>query len=128
MAADLARTPTTGIRVQVCGDAHLMNFGAFVTPERRVIFDINDFDETLPAPWEWDVKRLATRARAGQPALIAGYLGKGDQFDEAVADFATAYAEQNERDYKALVRAAQQGRIEVYTKTLRTCYEDTQKE
>jgi uncharacterized protein (DUF2252 family) len=60
MAADLARTPTTGIRVQVCGDAHLMNFGAFVTPERRVIFDINDFDETLPAPWEWDVKRLAT--------------------------------------------------------------------
>jgi uncharacterized protein (DUF2252 family) len=60
MAADLARTPATGIRVQACGDAHLMNFGAFATPERRVIFDINDFDETLPAPWEWDVKRLAT--------------------------------------------------------------------
>ena len=60
MAADLAHTPTTGIRVQACGDAHLMNFGAFATPERRVIFDINDFDETLPAPWEWDVKRLAT--------------------------------------------------------------------
>ncbi len=56
-------------------------------------------------------------ARAGQPTLIAGYLGKGDQFDEAVADVATAYAEQNERDYKALVRAAQQGRIEVYTKS-----------
>ena len=68
------------------------------------------------------------QARAGQPTLIAGYLGRGDQFDEAVADFATAYAEQNERDYKALVRAAQQGRIEVYTKKLRTCYEDTQKE
>jgi uncharacterized protein (DUF2252 family) len=60
MAADLAHTPTTGVRVQSCGDAHLMNFGAFATPERRVIFDINDFDETLPAPWEWDVKRLAT--------------------------------------------------------------------
>src|SRR4029077_463101 len=60
MAADLAHTPTTGIRVQSCGDAHLMNFGAFATPERRVVFDINDFDETLPAPWEWDVKRLAT--------------------------------------------------------------------
>jgi uncharacterized protein (DUF2252 family) len=60
MAADLAHTPATGIRVQSCGDAHLMNFGAFATPERRVIFDINDFDETLPAPWEWDVKRLAT--------------------------------------------------------------------
>ncbi len=56
-------------------------------------------------------------ARAGRPALIAGYLGKGDQFDEAVADFATAYAEQNERDYKALVRAARQGRIEVYTES-----------
>jgi hypothetical protein len=68
-------------------------------------------------PWEWDVKRLATHARAGQPALIAGYLGKGDQFDEAVADFATAYAEQNERGYKALVRAARQGRIEVYTES-----------
>jgi uncharacterized protein (DUF2252 family) len=60
MAADLAHTPATGIRVQSCGDAHLMNFGVFATPERRVIFDINDFDETLPAPWEWDVKRLAT--------------------------------------------------------------------
>jgi uncharacterized protein (DUF2252 family) len=60
MAADLAHTPVTGIRVQCCGDAHLMNFGVFATPERREIFDINDFDETLPAPWEWDVKRLAT--------------------------------------------------------------------
>ena len=59
MAADLAHTPVSGIRVQACGDCHLMNFGAFATPERRVVFDINDFDETLPAPWEWDVKRLA---------------------------------------------------------------------
>jgi len=59
MAADLAGTPVTGLRVQACGDAHLSNFGAFATPERRVIFDINDLDETLPAPWEWDVKRLA---------------------------------------------------------------------
>jgi uncharacterized protein (DUF2252 family) len=59
MAADLATTPATGLRVQACGDCHLLNFGAFATPERRVIFDINDLDETLPAPWEWDVKRLA---------------------------------------------------------------------
>lgn len=59
MAADLAITPATGIRVQVCGDAHLGNFRLFATPERRVIFDIHDLDETLPAPWEWDVKRLA---------------------------------------------------------------------
>jgi uncharacterized protein (DUF2252 family) len=59
MAADLAVTAHTGLRVQACGDAHLLNFGAYATPERRVIFDLNDLDETLPAPWEWDVKRLA---------------------------------------------------------------------
>src|SRR5262245_2395090 len=59
MAADLANTPTTGLHVHVCGDCHLLNFGAFATPERREIFDINDLDETLRAPWEWDVKRLA---------------------------------------------------------------------
>jgi len=58
MAADLASSPVSGIRVQACGDAHLSNFGGFATPERRVIFDINDFDETLPGPWEWDIKRL----------------------------------------------------------------------
>ena len=60
MACDLATTPVTGIRVQLCGDAHLSNFGAFATPERDQVFDVNDFDETLPGPWEWDVKRLAT--------------------------------------------------------------------
>ncbi len=60
MAYDFASTPVTGVRVQCCGDAHLCNFGGFATPERRVIFAINDLDETLPAPWEWDVKRLAT--------------------------------------------------------------------
>ncbi len=59
MATDLASTPTTGVRVQCCGDAHLCNFGGFATPERKIIFAINDLDETLPAPWEWDVKRLA---------------------------------------------------------------------
>jgi uncharacterized protein (DUF2252 family) len=60
MASDLARTPTIALNVQSCGDCHLMNFGGFATPERNIIFDINDFDETSPAPWEWDVKRLAT--------------------------------------------------------------------
>jgi uncharacterized protein (DUF2252 family) len=59
MAADLATTPATGLRVQACGDCHVSNFGGFGSPERRLVFDINDFDETLPAPWEWDVKRLA---------------------------------------------------------------------
>jgi uncharacterized protein (DUF2252 family) len=60
MAADLATTPRTGLRVQACGDCHVSNFGGFGSPERRLVFDINDFDETLHAPWEWDVKRLAT--------------------------------------------------------------------
>jgi hypothetical protein len=59
MAADLAITPSTGVYVQSCGDCHLVNFGSYATPERRIVFDINDFDETLPAPWEWDLKRLA---------------------------------------------------------------------
>ena len=59
MAADLATTPSSGLVVQCCGDAHLSNFGLFASPERRLVFDINDFDETLPGPWEWDVKRLA---------------------------------------------------------------------
>ncbi|HEY2520289.1 MAG TPA: DUF2252 domain-containing protein [Streptosporangiaceae bacterium] len=59
MAADLAAGPDTGLRVQLCGDAHLSNFGAFGSPERRLVFDVNDFDETLPGPFEWDVKRLA---------------------------------------------------------------------
>jgi hypothetical protein len=83
MAHDLAGTPTTGLRVQACGDCHLMNFGAFATPERELVFDINDFDETLPAPWEWDVKRLAASvavaaryrgasARAALDAVLAG--------------------------------------------------------
>ena len=59
MASDLAPTPRSGVTVQLCGDAHLSNFGVFASPERQLIFDINDFDETLPGPWEWDVKRLA---------------------------------------------------------------------
>src|SRR3974390_2396212 len=58
MASDVAQMPSTDLKVQACGDCHLMNFGGFATPERNIIFDVNDFDETLPAPWEWDVKRL----------------------------------------------------------------------
>src|SRR5215218_10701413 len=60
MASDLATTPRSGLTVQACGDAHLANFGAFASPERNLVFDINDFDETAPGPWEWDVKRLAS--------------------------------------------------------------------
>jgi uncharacterized protein (DUF2252 family) len=74
MAADLASTPASGLRVQLCGDAHLSNFGAFASPERRLVFDVNDFDETLPGPFEWDVKRLAASlAVAGRDN---GYPGK----------------------------------------------------
>ena len=74
MAGDLSGTPATGFVVQACGDAHLGNFGIFASPERRLVFDINDFDETLPAPWEWDVKRLAASLEiAGRSS---GYGGK----------------------------------------------------
>jgi uncharacterized protein (DUF2252 family) len=67
MAGDLAATPTTGIRTQLCGDAHLSNFGTFAAPDRSLVFDLNDFDETLPGPWEWDLKRLvASVAIAGR--------------------------------------------------------------
>lgn len=73
MASDLARTTTTGLHVQACGDCHLMNFGGFATPERNIIFDINDFDETSPAPWEWDVKRLVASV-----VLAARSIGLSD--------------------------------------------------
>ncbi|HME77362.1 MAG TPA: DUF2252 family protein [Mycobacterium sp.] len=67
MASDLATGPHTGQQVQLCGDAHLSNFGHFASPERNLVFDLNDFDETLPGPWEWDVKRLlASLAVAGR--------------------------------------------------------------
>jgi len=68
MASDLAETPSTGFRTQLCGDAHMLNFRLLASPERRLMFDINDFDETLPGPWEWDVKRLAASL------VIAGRL------------------------------------------------------
>ena len=73
MAADLAATPQSGFQVQLCGDAHLSNFGAFASPERQLIFDLNDFDETHPGPWEWDVKRLAASlAVAGRERGVDG--------------------------------------------------------
>ena len=74
MAHDLVKTPATAVRVQACGDCHLLNFGLFASVERRLIFDINDFDETLPAPWEWDVKRLAASI-----AVAARDLGLSDR-------------------------------------------------
>jgi uncharacterized protein (DUF2252 family) len=87
MAADLARTPSTGIHVQLCGDAHLANFGVFASPERRLLFDVNDFDETAPGPWEWDLKRLATSV-----VVIGRVLGlRPDQQSESALAAARAY-------------------------------------
>jgi uncharacterized protein (DUF2252 family) len=89
MASDLATTPSTGLRVQACGDCHLMNFGLFATPERNLVFDINDFDETLPAPWEWDIKRLAVSfAVASRDNKLSDADGR-----EAVLECARAYRE-----------------------------------
>ena len=74
MASDLAGTPVSGLAVQACGDAHLSNFGIFGSAERRLVFDVNDFDETLPGPWEWDVKRLAASLEVA--ARGNGFPGK----------------------------------------------------
>jgi len=89
MAWDLSKTPVTGIRVQACGDCHSANFGGFASPERRLLFDINDFDETFPAPWEWDVKRLAASV-----ALASRELGMGARrCSDAVLTLAQSYRE-----------------------------------
>ena len=92
MAADLAQMPNTDLKVQACGDCHLMNFGGFATPERNIIFDINDFDETLPAPWEWDVKRLSASI-----ALAARSIGLSD-------DKASDCAVSSARSYREHIR------------------------
>jgi uncharacterized protein (DUF2252 family) len=95
MAADLAAAPSTGLTVQLCGDAHLVNFGLFGSPERRLVFDINDFDETWPGPWEWDVKRLAAslavagRANGyGRKVRRGIVLSMAGRYRVAMAEFA----------------------------------------
>jgi uncharacterized protein (DUF2252 family) len=95
MAGDLAATPRSGLTVQCCGDAHLSNFGVFASPERRLVFDLNDFDETLPGPWEWDVKRLAVSmliaarhngfSRKEQDQVVLDTVG---EYRTAMANFA----------------------------------------
>jgi uncharacterized protein (DUF2252 family) len=96
MAADLDSTPASGLRTQICGDAHLSNFGVFGSPERRMIFSVNDFDETLPGPWEWDVKRLAASlAVAGRENGFSAadrrkvLLATMREYRTAMASFAT---------------------------------------
>ena len=118
MAADLKDTPVAGLNAQLCGDAHLSNFGLFASPERRLLFDLNDFDETLPGPFEWDVKRMAASftiaarnngfskadARAATQASVTAYR-------EAMADFAKMptmdiwYSHLDEDELKAAIRS-----------------------
>ena len=94
MAWDLSRTPATGVQVQACGDCHAANFGGFASPERRLLFDINDFDETLRAPWEWDVKRLAASV-----VLASRELGMGNgRCGDAVCAMSQSYR-QHMREY-----------------------------
>ena len=92
MANDLASTPRSGLNVQCCGDAHLSNFGVFASPERRLMFDVNDFDETLPGPWEWDVKRLAVSMLVA--ARDNGYRAKDQEriVLDTVGSYRTAMA------------------------------------
>src|SRR4029077_2597396 len=97
MAADLSATPQSGIHAQLCGDAHLANFGGFASPERDLVFDINDFDETLPGPWEWDVKRLAASIEIagrdrGFTAKERGYCvqSAAAEYQRALSEFALA--------------------------------------
>jgi len=120
MAADLADTPTSGVTVQLCGDAHLSNFGIFASPEREMLFDINDFDETLPGPWEWDVKRLtasmcvAGRDRELSKQEIADVLAWTAQaYRQSMRGFAQMsnlavwYAKLNAQDVVGIVRQQQ---------------------
>src|SRR4051794_20590410 len=119
MAADLQETPTAGLDVQLCGDAHLSNFGVFASPERELVFDLNDFDETLPGPFEYDVKRMAASftiaARNngfsksdGRTATIASVKA----YREAMADFAEMrtmdiwYAHLSEQELRSTMDAA----------------------
>ncbi len=103
MAADLATMPTTGVRVQACGDAHLVNFRGFATPERQINFDIHDLDETLPAPWEWDLKRLAT-------SFVVACRDNG--LDKSAADDATLACARSYREQMATY--SEMGELDVW--------------
>src|SRR5580704_12572017 len=103
MATDLAATPSSGLMVQACGDAHLANFGVFASPERQLVFDVNDFDETLPGPWEWDVKRLAASMLIA--ARTNGFSGKHQE--RAALDTVEEYR-------SAMRRFAAMGNLELW--------------
>jgi uncharacterized protein (DUF2252 family) len=103
MASDLAAGTHTGLQVQLCGDAHLSNFGMFASPERNLTFDVNDFDETLPGPWEWDVKRLLTSLTVA---------GRDNGFDAATCEYVTLAAAEGYR--QRMLQLAQMGELELW--------------
>jgi uncharacterized protein (DUF2252 family) len=119
MANDLASTPKTGIQAQLCGDAHLLNFGAYASPERALLFDLNDFDETLPGPWEWDVKRLAASfvvagrdngfdaadCREAAQASVASYRQRMAEFSE-MGELEVWYSRVGEQEIRGLLSDA----------------------
>jgi uncharacterized protein (DUF2252 family) len=145
MAADLHSTPTTDLRTQLCGDAHLSNFGAYASPERRLVFDINDFDETLPGPFEWDIKRLAAsfvvagrdngftrkqyrkatlaaaesyrtamRAFAAQPILTVWYAHL--EMDGAIAEYKATLSPRQLKERKARIKATEGALAKAHTR------------
>src|SRR5215211_7272622 len=123
MANDLASIPKTGIQAQLCGDAHLMNFGAYASPERALLFDLNDFDETLTGPWEWDVKRLAASfvvagrdngfdaadCHGAAQACVASYRQRMTRFSE-MGELEVWYTRIGEEEVKGLLTEARAGK------------------
>src|SRR5215213_6106534 len=123
MANDLAGTPNSGIQAQLCGDAHLLNFGAYASPERALLFDLNDFDETLPGPWEWDVKRLAASfvvagrdngfdtadCRNAARAVTASYRQRMTRFSE-MGELEVWYSRVGEEEVRGLLTEARAGK------------------
>jgi uncharacterized protein (DUF2252 family) len=123
MANDLASTPKSGIKAQLCGDAHLLNFGAYASPERALLFDLNDFDETLPGPWEWDIKRLAVSfvvagrdngfdasdCRNAARAVTASYRQRMTEFSE-MGELGVWYSRIGEEDIRGLLTEARAGK------------------
>jgi uncharacterized protein (DUF2252 family) len=123
MAHDLAGTPKSGIHAQLCGDAHLLNFGAYASPERSLLFDLNDFDETLPGPWEWDIKRLAASfvvagrdngfdtvdCRNAARAVTASYRQRMTRFSE-MGELEVWYTRIGEEEVRGLLTEARAGK------------------
>src|SRR5829696_5820084 len=132
MASDLAGTPSTGIRAQLCGDAHLLNFGAYASPERALLFDLNDFDETLPGPWEWDVKRLAASfvvagrdngfevadCREAAQTSVASYRQRMAEFSE-MGELAVWYSRIGEEEVRSLLSDARKKTTKKLSKSVR---------